>query len=93
MNASAMTSRKPDKIAPSDYETALLVARIVFYNGLLIGTGCVLAIGAMLFFNAGNVAPGQDRWFVGSVLGMLSVLSFIFAWGANARIAKLKGNR
>jgi hypothetical protein len=90
MRSFAMTSRKPEKIAPSDTETALLVARIIFYNGLLIGAGCAIAILAMLLFNAGNVTPGQDRWFVGSVMGMLSVLSFIFAWGANIRISKLK---
>lgn len=68
----------------------LLVARIVFFNGLLIGSGCALALAAMFFFNFGNVAPGQDRWFAGSVLGMIAVLSFVFAGGANARIAKLK---
>ncbi|MES2657121.1 MAG: hypothetical protein V4689_00815 [Verrucomicrobiota bacterium] len=85
-----MSAGNPNKIAPTDNGSALLVARIVFYNGLVLGAGLVVCILAMLFFNAGNIAPGQDRWFVGTTLGTLAVLSFIFAWGAKARIAKLK---
>lgn len=93
MHTSIMSAGKQNSIAPDDRGTALLVARIVFYNGLIIGTGVLIGILAMLFFDVGNVTPGQDRWFVGSVFGMVSVLSFIFAWGANSRIAKLKSGR
>ncbi|MEO5914678.1 MAG: hypothetical protein ABIS50_10625 [Luteolibacter sp.] len=85
-----MASQEPHTLSPAARSAALLVARIIFFNGLLIGLGlCAAAVG-VLFFQIGNVSAPMERWLVGAVLIGLGVMAFGFTAMAKSRIAKLK---
>lgn len=85
-----MASPDPHTLSPSARNAALLVARIIFYNGLLIGLGlCAAAVG-VVFFQVGKLATPAETWLVGAVFAGLAIMSFGFAAMANTRIAKLK---
>lgn len=85
-----MASQDPHTLSPAARSAALLVARIIFFNGLLIGLGlCAAAVG-VLFFHVGKLATPVETWLVGGVFIGLAIMSFGFTAMANARIAKLK---
>ncbi len=80
-------------LSPSARSTALLVARIIFYNGLLIGLGlCAVAVG-VLFFQVGNLTAPAERYLVVGVMIGLAVMAFGFVAMAKTRIAKLRNRR
>lgn len=85
-----MTSQDPHTLTPAAHDTALLVARVIFFNGLLIGLGFCGAVLGVLFFNVGNLADPMERWLVVAVLGVLAIMAFGFTAMAKTRIAKLK---
>ncbi|MES2921384.1 MAG: hypothetical protein V4819_07550 [Verrucomicrobiota bacterium] len=88
-----MSSQDPHTLTASTRSTALLVARIIFYMGLLIGIGfCAVAVG-VLFFKGGNLTDPTERALVGAVLVGLGVMSFGFVAIARSRVAKLKASR
>lgn len=85
-----MASPDSHPLSPSARSAALLVARITFFNGLLIGAGCcALAVG-VVFYRLGNVAEPMERWLAGGVLIGIGIMAFGFAAMAKSRIAKLK---
>ncbi len=85
-----MASQDPHPLTPAARDTALLVARVIFFNGLLLGLGfCGAAIG-VLFFHVGNIALPMERWLVVAVLVGLAIMAFGFTAMAKSRIAKLK---
>lgn len=87
-----MTSQDPHTLTPAAHDTALLVARVIFFNGLLIGFGFCAAVVGVLFFNVGNLAEPIERWLVVAVLGGLAIMAFGFTAMAKTRIAKLKNS-
>ena len=88
-----MSSPDPHTLSPSARSAALLVARIIFYNGLLIGLGlCAVAVG-VLFFQLGKLTDPAERYLVVGVMIGLAVMSFGFTAMAKTRIAKLKSSR
>jgi NO-binding membrane sensor protein with MHYT domain len=87
-----MTSQDPHTLTPAAHDTALLVARVIFFNGLLIGLGFCAAVVGVLFFNVGNLAEPIERWLVVAVLGGLAIMAFGFTAMAKTRIAKLKNS-
>ena len=87
-----MPSQDPHTLTAATRSTALLVAQIMFYIGLLIGIGfCAVAVG-VLFFKGGNLTEPAERILVGAVLVGLGVMSFGFVALARSRVAKLKGS-
>lgn len=85
-----MASPDPHLLTPAARSTALWVARVIFYNGLLMGSSCgVVAVG-VFFFHMYNLRTPAEIWLVGSVFIGLTVMSFGFAAMANTRIARLK---
>ncbi len=85
-----MASQDPHALTPATRSAALLVARVIFYNGLLIGLVFCVAMIAVVFFHAGRLATSAETWLVGAVLVGLAILSFAFSWSANSRIERLK---
>lgn len=85
-----MTSQDPHTLTPAAHDTALLVARVIFFNGLLIGLGFCAAVIGVLFFNVGNLTQPTERWLVVGVLGGLAIMAFGFTAMSKTRIAKLK---
>ncbi|MGL4399387.1 MAG: hypothetical protein ACRCXD_05940 [Luteolibacter sp.] len=85
-----MSSKTNHTLTPAAHDTALLVARVIFYNGLLIGVGFGAAVVGVLFFNVGNLAQPTERWLVVAVLGGLAIMALGFTAMAKTRIAKLK---
>ena len=85
-----MAPQDPHTLSPSARSAALLVARIIFYNGLLIGLGCCALAGAVVFYQLGNVANPTERWLVAAVLAGIGIMAFGFAAMARTRIARLK---
>ncbi len=87
-----MASPEPHTLSPSARSAALVVARIIFYNGLLIGIGCCALAVAVVFYQLGKVADPTERMLAGAVLVGIGVMAFGFAAMGNSRIAKLKAN-
>ncbi len=85
-----MASQDPHPLSPAAISTALLVARVIFYNGLLIGTGLAVAAVGVLFVKLGNLVSPAERWLVGAVLIGLAVMAFGFVAMAKSRISRLK---
>ncbi|MEO5716104.1 MAG: hypothetical protein ABIT37_21675 [Luteolibacter sp.] len=85
-----MASQDPHTLSPAARSAALLVARVIFYNGLLVGLGLCVAAAGVVFFHVGKLATPIETWLVGGVFIGLAVMSFGFAAMANTRIAKLK---
>lgn len=85
-----MASQEPHTLSPSARSAALLVARVIFYNGLLIGLCCGALAVAIIFYQLGNVTNPTERWLVGAVMAGMSIMAFGFAAMARARIARLK---
>ncbi|GAA5130021.1 hypothetical protein JIN84_04115 [Luteolibacter yonseiensis] len=86
-----MPTITPQTLSPSARSTALLVARLVFYNGLLIGLGLFALAISVLFFQIGAVSDVSERWQAGGVLTVLGLLAFGFVSFAKSRVEKLKG--
>lgn len=85
-----MASQDPHTLSPAARGTALLLARVIFFNGLLIGLGfCAAAVG-VLFFKVGNLTIPMERWLVVAVFVGLAIMAFGFTAMAKTRIAKLK---
>lgn len=86
----AMTVSGPENLTTSTRRTALVVARITFYIGLILGMA--LGAGAVMFLMVSpQTFPNpSERWLVGGVFIGLSVMSFGFAGMAKSRIDKLK---
>ena len=87
-----MASQEPHTLSPSARSAALLVARIIFYNGLLIGLGCCALAVAVVIYQLGNVVNPTERWLVGAVLVGIGIMAFGFAAMARTRIARLKAS-
>lgn len=85
-----MSANEPQPLSPSTRSAALLIARITFFNGLLIGLGCLALAVGVLFFQVGKVEVPMERWLTGAVLVGIGVMAFGFAAMAKSRIAKLK---
>jgi membrane protein implicated in regulation of membrane protease activity len=85
-----MPSTTPEPLSPSARSAALLVARLIFYNGLLTGVGLIaLAIG-VFFFQVGAVSNPSERWQASGVLIVLALLAFGFVAFARLRVKRLK---
>jgi membrane protein implicated in regulation of membrane protease activity len=87
-----MPSTDPRPLSPSARSTALLVAQLVFYNGLLIGVGLLAMAVGILFFQVGAVSTTSERWEAGGVLIVLALLAFGFVALARSRVKKLKSS-
>jgi NO-binding membrane sensor protein with MHYT domain len=87
----AMTATGPENLSSSARKTALVVARITFYIGLILGM--VLGAGAVTFLMVSpqTFPDPTERWLVGGVFIGLSIMSFGFCGMAKSRIEKLKG--
>ena len=85
-----METKESHKLSPATHSTAIFVAKAIFYNGLLLGFGFFVAAMMVVFSETGNFAVKQDRYWVGGVFAVLSVISFAMGWGSRSRIAKLK---
>lgn len=85
-----MASQDPHTLTPATRDTALLVARVIFFNGLLLGLGFCGAVVGVLFYNVGNLIVPMERWLVVAVLVGLAIMAFGFTAMAKSRIAKLK---
>lgn len=85
-----MAQQQHDTLTPAAHVTALLVARVIFFNDLLIGLGFCAAVVGVLFFNVGNLAEPIERWLVVAVFGGLAIMASGFTAMAKTRIAKLK---
>jgi uncharacterized membrane protein len=85
-----MQSTHTQPLSPSARSTALLVARLVFYNGLLIGLGLFTLATGVLFFQIGTVTSASERWQAGGVLIVLGLLAFGFVSFAKSRVKTLK---
>lgn len=85
-----MPSTDPRPLSPAARSTALLVAQLVFYNGLLIGVGLLALAAGVLFFQVGAVSTATERWQAGGVLVVLALLAFGFVALARSRVRKLK---
>lgn len=70
----------------------MVVARLTFYIGLILGMA--LGAGAVMFLMVSpQTFPNPaERWLVGGVFIGLSVMSFGFAGMAKSRIDKLKAS-
>lgn len=88
----AMTAAGPESLSPSARKTALAVARITLYLGLILGM--LLGAGAVTFtlVNPQMFPNPAERWLVGGVFIGLSVMSFGFAGMAKSRVDKLKAS-
>lgn len=88
----AMTASGPENLTTSARRTAMVVARLTFYIGLILGMA--LGAGAVMFLMVSpQTFPNPaERWLVGGVFIGLSVMSFGFAGMAKSRIDKLKGS-
>ncbi|MES2439573.1 MAG: hypothetical protein V4584_10925 [Verrucomicrobiota bacterium] len=86
----AMTASGPENLSSSTRRTALVIARIIFYIGLLLGM--ILGAGAVTFLMVRpELFPNStERWLVGAVFIGLAVMSFGFSGMAKSRIEKLK---
>lgn len=86
-----MTATGPENLSSSARKTALVVARLTFYIGLLLGM--ILGAGAVTFLMVKpELFPNPtERWLVGAVFIGLAVMSFGFSGVAKSRIEKLKG--
>ena len=89
----AMTATGPENLTPSARKTALVVARISLYLGLIFGMA--LGAGAVMFLMVSpQTFPNPtERWLVGGVFAGLSIMSFGFAGMGKSRIEKLKSGR
>jgi hypothetical protein len=88
-----MTSQDSHLLSASARRAALLVARIIFYNGLLIGVGlCSVAVGVG-FFGVGHLTQPTERWLVVGVMLGLALMAFGFVAMATSRVTKLKNSR
>lgn len=87
-----MASQDSQPLTPATRDTALLVARVIFFNGLLLGLGFCGAVVGVVFFNVGNLTVPIERWLVVAVLLGLAVMAFGFTAMAKSRIAKLKNS-
>lgn len=85
-----MSSKAPHTLTPATRNTALAVARAIFYLGLFLGSSFAAVAVALLVFKAGNFPLAADRNLVGGALALLGVLSFGIAWGGKASVAKMK---
>lgn len=85
-----MPPKDPQPLSSAARSTALLVAQLVFYNGLLIGVGLIAMAIGVLFFQIGAVSNASERWQAGGVLIVLAFLAFGFVALAKSRIKKLK---
>lgn len=85
-----MPSTEPKPLSPAARSTALFVARLIFYNGLLIGVGLTAMAVAILFFQVGAVSSPSERWQAGGVLIVIALLAFGFVALARSRVKKLK---
>ncbi len=85
-----MTATGPENLSPSAHKTALVVARLTFYIGLILGM--VLGAGAVMFLMVSpqTFPDPAERWLVGGVFIGLSIMSFGFSGMAKSRIEKLK---
>ncbi|RYD23624.1 MAG: hypothetical protein EOP88_03485 [Verrucomicrobiaceae bacterium] len=87
-----MTATGPENLTPSARKTALVIARLTFYIGLILGM--ILGAGAVTFtlVNPQMFPDAAERWLVGGVFFGLSVMSFGFSGMAKSRIDKLKAS-
>lgn len=86
-----LTMPAPRSTRPSPSNgSALLLARIIYYVGLLLGTMFAAVVGAVYYSNFGNLTDSKEKAMVAAVLGALSIISFGFARIAHSRIPKLK---
>lgn len=85
-----MPSIDSHSLSPSARSAALLVARVIFYNGLLMGLGFCAAAAGVLFFHVGSLAGLKEQWPVAGLLIGLAVMSFGFVVMGKSRIARLK---
>jgi hypothetical protein len=86
----AMTSSGPENLSSSTRKTALVVARLMFYLGLMLGMLMGAAAVTILFTGALNFPTQTERWLSGGVIGGLCVMAFGFSAMGKARIEKLK---
>lgn len=78
----------PDHLPPTTRRAALVVARLMFYLGLVLGM--LLGIGAftLLFTDKVQFATPMERWLSGGVFAGLSIMAFGFGAMGKARIER-----
>lgn len=83
----------PENLSNSVRRTAVVVSRLMFYLGLMLGM--LLATGAITFLFTSKVsfATPAERWLTGGVLGGLAIMAFGFSAMGKGRIEKLKSGR
>jgi hypothetical protein len=87
-----MASQDPHTLTPATHDTALMVARVILFNGLPLGLGFAAAVVGVLFFKVGNLTVPMERWLVVAVMAGLSIMAFGFTAMAKSRIAKFKNS-
>ncbi|RYD27631.1 MAG: hypothetical protein EOP87_20885 [Verrucomicrobiaceae bacterium] len=87
-----MTATGPENLSSSARKTALVVARVSLYLGLIFGMA--LGAGAVMFLlvSPQTFPNPAERWLVGGVFIGLSAMSFGFAGMGKSRIEKLKAS-
>lgn len=89
LDARVMTG--PENLTPATRRTALVVSRLMFYLGLMVGM-LLLAGSATILFTSNVTFPSPaERWLTGGVFGGLAVMAFGFSAMGKARISKFKG--
>lgn len=86
-----MTATGPENLSSSARKTALVVARIIFYTGLILGMALGAGAVTFLMVSPQTFPNPTERWLVGGVFIGLAVMSFGFSGMAKSRIEKLKG--
>lgn len=84
-----MSAPDPSRLA-TNRGSALLVTRITYYLGLMLGTMFAGVAGAIYFSGFGNLSTPQEKAMVASVFGVLSLVSYVFAKVSHARLARMK---
>lgn len=87
---SVMSEQDPFHMSPASKSAALVVARIAYYAGILLGTMFAAVAYSVVASNFGGITESPEKWMVAGVIGAVSIISYLFAGAAHSRIKKLK---
>jgi hypothetical protein len=85
-----MAANTPENLSNATRRTALVVARLMFYLGLILGMLLGAAAVTILFMEVVKFGTPAERWLTGGVFGGLAIMAFGFSAMGKARIDKLK---
>ncbi len=88
-----MTDYGPKNLSSSTRQAALVVARLMFYFGLMLGMLMGAVAVTILFTGTLNFPTETERRLCGGVIGCFGVMAFGFSAMGKSRIEKLKSGQ